>query len=682
MLEVCQTHSFRLILHDRIKTNHFAMKKLFILAATILFAVQVQAQTLRLPQFFGDGMVLQRGTKIPVWGWAPAGEKVSVSLNGKTVNATVASNGEWSVKLPKMKAGGPYMLKITAGAENKVIRNVLIGDVFLCSGQSNMELPIRRCMDAVKDQVVNYSNTQVRYVKIPQQFNYVRPNDDMRTLGWTSITPENSREMGAVCYFVGRYLQEAENVPIGIINSSVGGTRVECWMDRATLSKFPEYTDELAKRKYFKEDWVDSVRQAENRIGNEWERTNVLKDTVMNRWRQANYDFSAWDSVDVFTNWAFDPDAKTQGNPQTPNRMMPSRNIYGSYYFHRQVYIPIGLAGHSALLRLGAMKDADSVFVNGTLVGNTTYEYPPRNYTIPEGVLRAGDNDIVIHLVAQSGRPNFTSGKLYQLEVGDLIIPFHSKWQMRRGSAMSAKPGSTYFVDTPTGLYNAMIAPLRQYAFRGAVWYQGESNTNNAKLYAPLLKAMVGNWREQFGHKFPMVIVQLAGYMSHHNEPLQQSGWCDIRLAQLQAAQELSKSGIATAIDVGEWNDIHPQKKDVLGMRIAKQLRRLVYGEKNLVAEGPLPLSAKVKNGEIIVKFSEKTGELRQSNSLEAFSVAGADGKFVWAKAHTLGKYSVVVTVPFGMTPKTLRYAYDDYPSLSLYNTDGIPSGTFQLDLR
>ena len=151
MLEVCQTHSFRLILHDRIKTNHFAMKKMFILAATILFAVQVQAQTLRLPQFFGDGMVLQRGTKIPVWGWAPAGEKVSVSLNGNTVKATVASNGEWSVKLPKMKAGGPYMLKITAGAENKVIRNVLIGDVFLCSGQSNMELPIRRCMDAVKE---------------------------------------------------------------------------------------------------------------------------------------------------------------------------------------------------------------------------------------------------------------------------------------------------------------------------------------------------------------------------------------------------------------------------------------------------------------------------------------------------------------------------------------------------
>ena len=657
------------------------MKRLFTaLAATMLVAL-LHAQSLRMPQFFADGMVLQRNTLVPVWGWAQNGATVTVDIDGNKVKTVASSNGEWTVKLPKMKAGGPFTLTITAGSETKTIHDVLIGDVFLCSGQSNMELPIRRCMDAVKDLVVDYTNTQVRYVKIPQQFNYVRPNDDMRTLGWTTITPENCKEMGAVCYFMGRYLQEAEQVPIGIINSSVGGTRVECWMDRATLSQFPEYTNELSKSKYFQENWVDSVRRAEMRIGNEWEHTNVLKDTVMNRWRQPNYNFAAWDSVDIFKNWAYDPVANVQGNQQTPNRMMPGRNIYGSYYFYHTFNLPDGFAGQPALLRLGAMKDADSVFVNGTFVGNTTYEYPPRNYNVPANVLRAGKNEILVHLIAQGGRPNFTSGKTYQLVVGDLEVPLNLGWVMKRGSAMSAKPGSTYFVDTPTGLYNAMIAPLRQYAFRGAVWYQGESNTGNPKLYAPLLEAMVKNWRTQFGHEFPIVIVQLAGYMSQHKEPLQQSGWCDIRLAQLQAARELSKAGIATAVDVGEWNDIHPQKKHILGKRIAKQMRRLVYGEKNVVAEGPLPLSAQLKDGKIIVKFSKQTGKIRQSNALTSFSVAGADGKYVWAKAHTVNNYTVAVIVPQGITPTTLRYAYDDYPVLSLYNTDGIPSGTFQCDV-
>lgn len=645
------------------------MKKIFAFLTILAAALGAHAQ-LSMPRFFSDGMVVQRGEAIPLWGKGTAGSTVVAQLNGKKAKAKVAADGTWQLQLPKMKAGGPYELTVSDGNTAHIhIKDVLVGDVFLCSGQSNMELPIQRCMDAVADKVKGYSNNQVRYLKLPHQFNYMRPNDDCQINPWVALSPETMGPIGAVCYFTGRNLQEAENVPIGIINSSVGGTRVECWMDRPTLASFPAYTDELAKRKYHQEDWVDSVRRAENRAGFEWERTMLQRDTISGRWKQADYSFAEWPSVDIFSRWAFDaPTTDGQGR-------------YGAYYFHKQLTLTAGQAGKEALLRLGAMKDADSVFVNGTFVGFTSYEYPPRNYKVPAGILREGANDIVIKLMAQTGNPNFTSGKLYQLEVGDDVIKIDQQWQMRRGSAMKAKPGSTYFVDTPTGLYNAMIAPFRNLPIKGAVWYQGESN-QGGKQYSELLQAMVKSWRKQFGREFPIVVIQLAGYMQHHDKAMQNSGWCNIREAQFDAAAKLNNAALATAIDLGEWNDIHPQRKDELGRRVALQLRRLAYGEKNLVSEGPRAISAQFVDGSIVVKYDAKTGAIRPFESSDEFAVR-ADGNYVYAHAERVDDYTVRVSLPEGMgTPTSLRYAYDDYPTVKLYNTDGIPSPQFTIEVK
>ena len=662
------------------------------MALLALSTVERAAAQIRLPRFFADGMVLQRETDIPLWGWATPSARLTVSLNGAEVTTTVRSDGTWNVMLPAQKAGGPYELTVS-GDGLLTLHDVLVGDVFLCSGQSNMELPINRCMDVVRDQVTTYTNPNIRYLKFPHQFNYIRPNDDVQTLGWTSVSPETCGPIGALCYFIGRNLQEAEQVPIGIINSSVGGTRVECWMDRQTLATFPLYTQELQARKYVQEDWVDSVRREEALRADQWEQQSIQRDTIGHRCLQADFDFSAWQQVNIFDNFS------NFSNTPTPFPLGEGRGeasggpgrIHGIYWFHKSLTVSDKLAGQSALLRLGAMKDADSVFVNGHFVGNTTYEYPPRIYKIPADVLRAGTNHIVVKLMAQNGTPNFTQGKLYQLEVGDQVLPIDDQWQMARGSVMPPKPSATYFVDTPTGLYNAMIAPLRNFPFRAAVWYQGESNIGNAQHYADLLQAMVRCWRKQFRTDLPIVIVQLAGYMQRHDTPLQQSSWCTIREGQRQAAEALPHAALATAVDLGEWNDIHPQRKDELGRRVALQLRRIAYGEDKLVAEGPRPVSIKKKNRQIVIRFDRHTGPLRPvrlssgpkpSTHLEAFAVAGQDGQFVWAKAHTKGAYTVIVDIPQGIDARRLRYAWDDYPVLSLYNEDGLPTGTFEIHCK
>lgn len=644
------------------------MKKILLLTMMLVACTMMQAQgpSLQLPRFFADGMVLQRDAKIPVWGKGLAGSRVVVALNGKTAKTKVQADGTWKVYLPKMKAGGPYTMTVTQTRvtgdaledQQTKVNNVLIGDVFLCSGQSNMELPIRRCMDVVGDMVKDYSNDQIRYLKFPHQFNFVRPNDDVHCLPWQNITPQNCAEVSGICYFMARELQKEYGVPIGIINSAVGGTQVQAWMPHDVLATFPGYDKELAKAKYHQVNWVDSVRRAENRAGREWDEKMMATDTVVNRWKTEGYDFSAWETVDMFSNW--------------------SKGKNGSYWFRTTIDLPAGLAGQKALLRFGAMKDADTIFVNGQYVGNTTYEYPPRVYTVKEGILRAGQNDIVVHLMSQSGMGNFTKGKLYQLEVGDKVFPIAPQLQMAVGSIMPRRPASTYFVDTPTGLYNAMIAPLQDFPVKAMLWYQGESNLGRPDGYADLLEAMVTAWRGQFKSDFPVVIMQLPGYMSKHEQPVETS-WCKIREEQYRAAQHIKGATLAPTFDTGEYNDIHPQDKRTAGDRAAWQMMKVAYGEKSVRTDVPKPASARIEGNKAIITFTEiGTGLKVKGDKLKDFAIL-VGGKYQWAEANLVDNNQVAVLLPDGITSTTVRYGWDDYPQPSLYNNEGVPVPQFQI---
>jgi sialate O-acetylesterase len=298
--------------------------------------------------------------------------------------------------------------------------------------------------------------------------------------------------------------------------------------------------------------------------------------------------------------------------------------------------------------------------------------------------LREGTNEIVIKLMAENGYPNFTQGKLYQLEMPNDTIGLVDGWQMLRGAEMPSKPNATYFVNTPLGLYHAMIAPLQDIPFRAVVWYQGESNTDmSVNRYCTLFSHLTDCWREQFRRKLPFIIVQLAGFMGRHTEVVQHSGWGDMRIAQWRTARECAPAALTTAIDLGESNDIHPQRKEELAQRVVLQLRKQVYRERGITAEGSIPHRAKWKKGIVRLTFDKhQGGELRTSSSLASFSLAGEDGIYRKASAHTVDAYTVEIQVPSGIQPVSLRYAYDENPELSLYNTHGLPTPAFQCTVK
>lgn len=650
----------------------------YIVLLFIAILSQPMLAQLRLPGIFSDGMVMQRFAPVPVWGWGKAGEKVKVTIGDKAKTVKVGKDGKWNVSMPELPAGGPYRLTVTEKGKNPqtLAIDLFIGDVFLFSGQSNQELPIRRCMDnkTVAETAKVYTNDNIHYLKLPHQFDFATPKDDCNAPKWVTINPKTAAEIAAVSYFVGKEIQEYAKVPVGIINSSVGGTRVEAWMSYANLSQFPEYKEILKDRKYHQKNWVDSVRNAENEAIRAWNARREQSDTILSRWQKPGYDFSSWKPVDIFSQFF------TKGKP------------HGTYWFRTTFHLSKADVeankGVKALIRLGAMKDADVTFVNRKRVGNTTYEFPPRKYSFDSSILHEGENEVVVQLVAEKGLPNFTKGKLYQLELKDTTILLADGWQMAVGANLEPCPPSTYFVDTPVGLYNAMIHPLGQLYIRGMVWYQGEANAGRPFHYQEYLTAMIDEWHTQFPtirqskSPWPSVIVQLAGFMGRHDKMIK-SGWCDLRAQQFAICHPALTSSLkpadnavfATALDCGEANDIHPQSKPVVGHRIALQLMKHVYGE-NVVSEGPVPVRCERKDGRIVITFSAETGKLHPFD----------DGI-----AHTSGDYELTVDVKamenaksstYGISGSTFCYAHDEFPLCTIYNEDGIASGAFNINME
>ena len=355
---------------------------IFLFFVSIISSNIFSGEQLRVAKFFNNEMILQRCAPIPIWGWgATPFKKVTVQLDEKLrVTTKAKEDGSWSVTLPEQQADNPvdnaaHIITVSSGKEKVSINDVLFGDVYLCSGQSNMELPISRCMDSVAPMVRNYNNRYVRYVKVPQAFNYVHVDEDIKPCEWQDITTDNYKRVSALCYFFARKLQETTNVPIGIINSSVGGTPVEAWTPRDVLSERTEYSREFEKEKYDNPRWVDSLRNAEYAAGYSWE-----KQLQLPRPNAAEYN-----RVDIFS------DSWSKGN--------------GLYWFKRTITLPKSVDGKPGVIRLGAIKDADSVFINGTYVGSTSYQFPPRIYNIPKGVLREGGNEILVRLVSEHEQP-------------------------------------------------------------------------------------------------------------------------------------------------------------------------------------------------------------------------------------------------------------------------------------
>ena len=516
-------------------------------------ALQTDAKV-KLPALISDGMVLQREQPVKIWGTADAGESVSVTFMKKKYAATADNNGHWSVTLPSMKAGGPYLMRIN----DIKLNDILIGDVWLCSGQSNMELPVSRVTDMFATEINEYSNERIRQIIIPKVYNFHAPQETLSATSWKPMTQENVMNFSALAYFFAKEMYEKTKVPVGIINSSWGGTPIEAWISEEGLKEFPIYIND--KRLYEDDAYCAHIKKLEGESFYRWNLSLYRSDAGLHEktpWYASNYDDSNWQTVNMFS--------RTWGN----DGLNP---IAGSHWLRQNVEIPQTWNNKEVTLRLGCIIDADSVYVNGTFAGTTGYQYPPRIYRIPAGILKPGVNNITVRIISNGGQPEFVQEKPYKLICDDESINLKEEWKYRLGTPMPSAPNMMFFCYKPLCLYNTMIAPLQHYTLRGTVWYQGESNVSRRNEYATLLTAMMADWRRTFSQpELPFYIVELADYLSKEDISGRKA-WAEMRLEQAKAAQTTPNAFLIRNNDLGEWNDIHPLDKKTLGRRVANKV--------------------------------------------------------------------------------------------------------------
>ncbi|MDR2810465.1 MAG: sialate O-acetylesterase [Tannerellaceae bacterium] len=616
----------------------------------------------RLPRLVSDGMILQRDTPVKVWGWADPGETVNISFQKKNYQTTADNEGAWAVQLPAQKAGGPYAITIRA-SNTITVNNVLFGDVWLCSGQSNMETPVSRVMTLFGNEINSYANPHIRYVKIPTAYNFHGTQTDVGPCEWIDVTPENAQTFSALPYFFAKEMYEKTKAPVGIINSSVGGSPVEAWIGEDALQDYPALLNDM--RICRSDEFIADMQRLASLPGRRW--NDILNEQDKGQkegWASPDYDDNAWTTVDLFdTGWG--------------RKGFRPRN--GVHWFRKEINVPAGMENQDAMLYMGRIVDADYVYLNGQLAGTTGYQYPPRNYHLKAGMLKEGRNQIAVRLISQGGIPEFVKGKTYEIIAGERKISLEGEWKYRIGVEMPFMTGGGIaFRNKPAGLYNAMIAPLKNFAVKGVIWYQGESNTNNYGEYYGLMSALITDWRGLWnkGEALPFFIVQLPNYM----EPAvvqQNSSWAELRHVQLHLSQTIPNTHLSVAIDLGEANDIHPLNKKDLAYRIALQARKVVYGEK-IVSEGPVFESFEREGDKLILSFKEGTHDLSPVDTLKGFAVAGDDGVFHPAEAVINGN-KVVVWRGDIARPQAVCYAWANNPDgANLRNRQGLPASPFR----
>ncbi|MCB2379846.1 sialate O-acetylesterase [Hymenobacter sp. BT635] len=635
------------------------------LLLTIAAAQPATAQV-RLPKLVSDGMILQRDAPVAVWGWAAPGEKVTVTLAGKTAATTAGPDGQWRTKLASLKAGGPYEMTV-AGTNRITIKDVLVGDVWVCSGQSNMETPMSRLRDKYPEVVAQANNPMIRQFNVDLRYAFNGPKADVAGGKWVTTTPQNVLAFSGVGYFFAKALFDKYRVPIGIIKSAVGGSPAEAWLSAEALKAFPTY--QQAAEKVKDSTYVASTIAQGQAASRAWY-TNLRQQDQGHAkgstpWYAPAYNATDWKTMKIPGYWA------NQG-------LGP---VNGVVWFRKEVDVPASMVGKPARLELGTIVDSDSVYINGQFAGTTGYQYPPRKYELPATLLKPGRNLLVIRVINNGGRGGFTLDKQYRLVAGGETLDLRGDWQYKLGAATPPTPGSVSFQNQPGGLYNGMIAPLLPYAIKGVLWYQGESNTAKPEEYQPLLTALIADWRQHWQQpELPFLYVQLANFMATKDQP-SESNWAGVREGQRRTLV-VPNTGMAVALDLGEWNDIHPLNKEDVGKRLALAAQKVAYGDKKVVASGPLYQSMKVAGNKATLSFTSTGGGLisKDGKPLRYFAIAGPDKKFVWAQARIEGN-KVVVWHDQVATPVAVRYAWADNPEgANLANKEGLPASSFQAE--
>jgi sialate O-acetylesterase len=620
-----------------------------------------------LHPLFSDGAVLQRGVEVPVWGWTEPGATVSATFARQASKAVAGADGRWMVRLKPMRASAePAELRVSssAGPVTVTVTNILVGDVWVCSGQSNMEWPVSAANDA-QQEIAAADHPLIRLFTVPKMIAY-EPQATVDAK-WLPCTPATIGGFSAVGYYFGRQLQDELKVPVGLINSSWGGTIAEAWTSAEALQEIEDFRPALAQLTAM----AEAVRRGEqDKMLEEWLRARDPGSA--GEWFKPAADDASWTAVEMPKPW----EAIGLGSHD------------GIAWFRRAFEIPESWAGKDLVLSLGPIDDRDTTWVNGVPVGGMDLWNAPRTYRIPASVAKAGANTIAIRVLDTSGGGGLI-GSAAQMKIhpaGDeaSAVSLAGPWRMMQTAPLaSLQPLPPSLNNNPnvcTVLYNGMIAPLLPLAIKGAIWYQGESNAWRAYQYRRLLPAMIRDWRARFGGgDFGFHIVQLANWTERAPQP-RDNEWAELREAQALTARSLPNCGIASAIDIGDAADIHPRNKQEVGRRLALSALALTYGRRDVEWSGPWYRSMKVEGGAVRLGFDHaKGGLVARGDKLAGFAVAGEDRKFVWADAAIEGD-EVVVSSPAVTNPAAVRYAWDTNPVSSLYNADGLPAVPFRTD--
>ncbi len=638
---------------------------------TVIFVITccncliISAQV-KLPTLIKDSMILQRDATVKVWGWASANEKVAIVFNNKKYPTKADVAGNWQISLPPTKAGGPYTIDIIAS--NKItIKEILFGDVWFCSGQSNMVHQMAIHDVRYAKEIANANYPQIRQFLVPTLTSLQIPQKDVPGGNWKAAIGDNVRPFSAVAYFFAKQLFETYHIPIGIINASVGGTPIEAWISEDGFKDFSEEQATIQKNK--DTSYINSLSRPSTN------RTNVPKQptdaglTGNLKWYDINYQPKGWRAINIPGYW------EDQG----------VKDLNGVVWYRKEINMPASMIGKAAKVHLGRIVDADELYINGKLIGSTSYQYPQRRYTVPSNMLQPGKNIFTIRVTNTTGKGGFVTDKPYSIFTDSDTIDLKGTWQYKVGDVFAPVYGTGFgggisYQNQPTALYNTMVAPETNYTIKGFCWYQGESNTGKPDDYAKLLPALIHDWRNkwQLGN-IPFLNVQLPGFMDYNYLP-SESSWARLREAQLKALT-VENTAMVVAIDLGEWNDIHPDNKQDVGKRLALAAQKIAYHE-DIVYSGPLYQSSAIENKTIVLNFTNTgSGLITNDGELPSeFAIAGNDKKFVWAKTIIEGN-KIMVWSDAIPNPMYVRYAWSDNPvNPNLFNKEGLPASPFRTD--
>jgi sialate O-acetylesterase len=638
------------------------MKRNFLLLLTLIATLQDFANV-TLPKIFGDNMVLQRNKVIPVWGWADPHEKISVRFNHQTKSVTADKDGNWKVNLDKESAGGPFQMTVK-GNNTVTFKNVLVGEVWVCSGQSNMEMPIEGWgkVNNYEREIAAANYPQIRHIKIPNTVN-TKPQKDVAQGEWKVCSPTIAGDFTAAGYFFARELYDQLKVPIGLINTSWGGTHVETWTSREAFSSSEEFKSMIAQMPLLNLDSLAAVRQ-EALV----KKVNAIQGSLPSTadtgsWKTAEFDDSKWPKMQLPSLW----EQKQLGD------------LDGVVWFRKTIDVSTDNAGKAASLELAMIDDNDITYVNGVKVGVTNSYNTHRNYQIATGILKPGKNIIAVRVEDTGGGGGiYGDSSAMKLTIGNDVNSLAGNWEFAveqiYGGGNSVGP-NTY----PTLLFNAMINPLIPYAFEGVIWYQGEANAGRAYQYRKAFPLMITDWRKHWGgNDFPFYFVQLASFNADNGNSSKGSSWAELREAQSMTLS-LPNTGMAVTTDIGNPTDIHPKDKQDVGKRLAAIALRNVY-KKDIVFSGPTYKSMKVEGTDIAISFTNVGTGLMARGELKGFEIAGLGGQFFPATAKIRGD-EVVVHCDQINHPVAVRFGWkDDASEDNLFNKEGFPASPFRTD--